>query len=370
MDVRGDLESAADSPVDGPVDGPAESAAAPAPVPGGMASGTSSTFAALRIAPFRLIWAGGFLYFLAIFSQMIARGWLARELTGTNAGLGAVTMAFGAASLISTPLGGVMADRLPKRRLLIVATSFLAASSVGMAIVVLTDNIRFWMLMVASACEAVAFSVLVPARMALTVVMVGPGLLFNAVVLSQISMNANRILGPAVAAGLMAVVWIGPGGVYAVGALACTVAVLVFLAVPRSADQAVARPGRRSPLGELADGVRYAARKPVLADLLVTSLVVTMFGFSYITFLPTVADEFFGRGSGGFAVLSASAAVGGLTVSLLIAGRVDRRQGWIVQTVAGISFGLGVSGWPPPPASGWPWASPPCSARRWPPSSP
>ena len=303
----------------------------------------SSTFASLAVPAFRLIWAGGFLYFLAIFSQMIARGWLARELTGTNAGLGAVTMAFGVASVLATPLGGVLADRLPKRRMLIAATSLLALSSGLLAAAILSDVLRFWMLLVASATEAVAFSLLVPARMALTVRLVGPALLFNAVVLSQISMNANRILGPAVAGALMAVPALGPGGVYVAGCGACVLAVAVFVAVPGSADH-VTGGTRRSPLAEMAAGVRYAAQRPVLADLLVTSLLVTMFGFSYVTFLPTVADEFFELGSGGFAVLSAAAAVGGLSVSLLLAGRVDRRHGWTVQMIAGLGFGFGVVG--------------------------
>lgn len=315
---------------------PAEvSPTAPAPV---------STFASLRVPTFRLIWIGGFLYFLAIFAQMVARGWLALELSGTNAGLGAVTMAFGVASLVTTPLGGVMADRFPKRRILIFSTSLLALSGAFLAVAILTGAVQFWMLLVASAVEAVAFSLLVPARMALTVRLVGPALLLNAVVLSQISMNANRIIGPGLAGALMAVSWSGPGGVYLVGAVACGVAVVIFVLVPRSADHTEARPGRRAPLGELVDGVRYAAARPVLADLLVTSLVVTMFGFSYITFLPTVADDFFGVGDSGFAVLSASSAVGGLVASLLLAGRVDREKGWAVQTLSGIGFGLGVVG--------------------------
>lgn len=176
-------------------------------------SAAVSTFASLRVPTFRLIRVGGFLYFLAIFAQMVATGRLALELSGSNTGLGAVTMAFGLASLLTTPFGGVIADRLPKRRVLVLATSLLTVSGAFLAAAILTDVISFWMLMVASAVEAVAFSLLVPSRMALTVMLVGPGLLLNAVVLSQISMNANRILGPAVAGGLMAVSWSGPGGV-------------------------------------------------------------------------------------------------------------------------------------------------------------
>ena len=318
-----------------------------------MASGSGeagdSRFAALGVDAFRLIWAGTLLYFLAIFSQMIARGWLARELTGTNAGLGAVNLAFGVASLVSTPLGGVLADRFDKRRILVVATAALAASAALMAAAVIADIVAFWMLLVASAIEAVVFSALVPARMALAAASVGPALLHNAVVLSQVSMNANRIVGPALAGAMLAVSWLGVSGVYVVGVVACVVATVVFAKLPRDIGRvrpavsagATARP-RTRPIAAMVDGVRYAHSQPLLGRLLLVSLIVTMFGFSYVTFLPTVADEFFDSGSGGYAALSVVSAVGGLAASVAIAGKLGATRGWAVQGVSGMGFALGV----------------------------
>ena len=83
-------------------------------------------FASFSIPAFRIIWFGTYLYYLAIFSGIVARGALAKELGGDNAALGLVTLAFGGVSLIMTPIGGLLADRIPKRRILVISTSLLA----------------------------------------------------------------------------------------------------------------------------------------------------------------------------------------------------------------------------------------------------
>jgi len=300
------------------------------------------TFAALQVDEFRHVWVATLLYFLAIFAQMIARGWLAHELTGSKAALGGVTLAYGVVSVICTPIGGVMADRWNKRNVTLVALVGMALSSTLLATAVFTDSLTYWMLLVASGVEAVLFAFMVPARMALTIDLVGRERLHNAVALSQISMNVNRIVGPFVAGVLMAAAWSGPGGVYALGAVLCTVAVVSMLRVPAARGRRRDGVVLRSPVVEMRSGIAYVRANPPLGRLLITSLVVTMFGFSYVTFLPAVADEFFDRGADGFALLSALAAVGGLATALLIAGRFGARHGWRIQVVSGVGFGLGV----------------------------
>jgi MFS family permease len=296
------------------------------------------------VVPFRAVWTATVLYFLAIFAQMIARGWLAHELSGTKAGLGAVTLAYGVVSVICTPIGGVMADRWNKRRVVVWAVFAMAVLSAALCTAIVTDRLTYWMLLVASAAEAVIFAFIVPARMALTVELVGRGLLHNAVALSQISMNLNRIIGPFAAGVLMAASWSGPAGVYVLGAVVCLAATAFMLRVPATAGRP--RPGaaERSPLSELRSGLAYVRAHPPLGQLLVTSLVVTMFGFSYMTFLPAVSEELFGRGSDGYALMAAASAVGGLVTALGIAGRFGARHGWRIQLVSGIGFGIAVIG--------------------------
>ena len=166
------------------------------------------TLASFAVPAFRIIWFGTFLYYLSIFSGIVARGALAKELGGTNAALGLVTFAFGVVSVIMTPIGGVLADRVPKRRILLVATSFLAVSNAALGFAEVFDITQFWMLIVTSAAQAMAFATLVPARMAFTIDIVGPKLIPNAVALAQISMNSNRVIGPALAGVFLGVAWL------------------------------------------------------------------------------------------------------------------------------------------------------------------
>ena len=153
----------------------------------------SSTFESLSIPAFRRLWAGGYLFSLAIFAQMVARGALAKDLEGSNAALGAVTLVFGVTGLVTTPLGGVVADRFPKRLILLISNALLLASSLWIALAVQLEFVTFWMWLGASAIQSAGFSGLLPARMAFTAELVGPERLANGVVLSQISMNLSLI---------------------------------------------------------------------------------------------------------------------------------------------------------------------------------
>lgn len=308
---------------------------------------TGGTFESLAIPAFRRLWIGGLLYFLSIFAQMIARGALAKELTGSNAALGAVTLVFGLTGIVTTPLGGVAADRFSKRLVMQVASALLLLSSLWIAIAVQADAIDFWMLLVASAIQSAGFSGLAPARMAFTAELVGTRLIANGVVLSQISMNVNRVIGPVIAGVMLAAPAAGISGVYWLGTALTALSMVLFATLPPGNPGPEA--GKRSPLSEVIGGVRYAASSPTLRLLLSTSTLVIMLGFSYVAFLPSVSEDFFDQGSAGFAWLSTVGAVGGLAASLFIAGRAAGEQAWRIQLWSAVGFGVTVAalGWSP-----------------------
>lgn len=297
------------------------------------------TLASFAIPAFRIIWSATFLYYLAIFSGIVARGALAKELGGDNAALGLVTLSFGAVSLIMTPIGGVLADRLPKRRLLVAATLLLASTSAGLGVTEVLDITEFWMLLVVSGAQAAAFSTLVPARMAFTVDIVGPKLIPNAIALAQISMNSNRVIGPAIAAAFLGVSWLSYAGIYLFSAALSIVSGLCFLLLGAGAPH----PDRktRAPLAEMADGLRYARSVPAVRLVVLLAITVTMVGFPYIAFLPSVAEDFYDRGPEGFAQLSLVGAVGGLAAGIAVARSV-LAQGPRVQVVSGVALGFGL----------------------------
>src|SRR5829696_4966860 len=174
----------------------------------------------------RLLFSSAVVIF-GVMGQAVARGWLARDLTGSNAGLGGVMLAFGVAMLIATPWGGVAADRFPKRTVLLVSVSMLVVSAGAVGLAVVADVIEYWMLLLASGIQAAAFALYLPARIAFIADLVEPADIGPAIVLNQTTQEAMRVIAPALAGVLIGWSWFGVGGVFllaaVMSALACAV---------------------------------------------------------------------------------------------------------------------------------------------------
>ena len=298
------------------------------------------SFASLRISTYRTLFTIGAFGFLATQSQVIARGWLANDLSGSNAGLGGVFMAFGLPMLVATPLAGVAADRYSKRLILLVTFTMLVCSSLWIAVAVSFDFVEYWMLLATSAIQALSFSFLVPARMALTGEVVGRDLIPNAIILGQMSINSARVVGPAMAGVFIGVSWIGVAGVYYVSAALSTMAVAGCFGLP---------PGRPAPgrpaasvRSEFTDALRYVWRLRPIGLLLIVSFSVVMIGFPFLAFLPRFASDDLDVGAAGYGFLAAASAVGAVALSMFIAGRSKGRAAWRIQSVTGLAFGLGL----------------------------
>ncbi len=295
------------------------------------------TYESLRIPAYRTLFIVGAFGFLATQSQVVARGWLANELSDSNTGLGGVFMAFGISMLVATPLGGVAADRYSKRTILVVTFGMLMFTSLWVGLGVSFDFIEYWMLLATSAIQAVAFSFLVPARMALTGEVVGRELLPNAIILGQITINGSRVIGPAFAGVFIGVAWIGVAGVYYVSAALSVLALLRCFALPPGLPS-----GERSDRGvlrEFGDSVRYVSKHRHVGLLIVVSFVCVMVGFPFVAFLPRLATEVLDVGSAGYGILAAASAVGAVILSMAIAGRSKGRAAWKIQSVTGFAFG-------------------------------
>ena len=298
----------------------------------------ADTFETLRIAAYRRLFIIGAYGFLATQSQVIARGWLANDLSDSNAGLGGVFMAFGIPMLIATPIGGVAADRYPRRTILIVAFALLVSSSLWIGLGVTFEFVEYWMLLATSAIQAIAFSFLVPARMALTGEVVGRELIPNAIVLGQMSMNSARVIGPAMAGVFIGVSWIGVSGVYYVAAALSGVSIFGCFRLPEGRPPPSA--GDRSIRSEFGDGLSYVWRERHVGLLLISSFFVVMIGFPYLAFMPRFATEELGVGSSGYGFLAAISAVGAVILSMAIAGRAKGAAAWRIQAVSGVAFGV------------------------------
>lgn len=288
----------------------------------------------------RLFISAAFVIF-GVMGQAVARGWLARELTGTNAGLGGVMLVFGIAMLLATPWGGVAADRVSKRLLLLVAVGALTLSSLLMGIAVVTGVDQYWMLLVAGGVQAVAFALYLPARIAFITELIEPERISEAVTLSQTAQEGMRVFGPALAGVLIGLEWFGTGGVFLLSAGTSLLAGVVLLGLPPGHPQ---RKSDRSPFAELADGIAYVRRTPWLGLMAMTTIAVVITSFPYLTFLPSLADDRFGVGAGGYGLMSGVAGLGAVIAGVISPrwGRVARRP-WLVVSVSSITLGIAVA---------------------------
>lgn len=313
------------------------------PVPGGFVPAADGpapgAMEMLRNGSFLVLYVTSAAVFLGVMAQAIARGWLAFELTGSNAALGGILLAFGVALLLATPWGGVAADRLPKRLVLQLSVLLLAVSSAGIGVAVVLDVVAYWMLLAASVVQAAAFALFGPARMAFLAELVPRGSMPQAVSLLLVNAEVNRVVGPALAGVVIGAVTWGIEAIFLFSAVLALAGVLLTAALPPGRP---GEPSGRSPLAELADGVRYVRRHRELNALVWCGIGVTMLGMPYLAFMPTIASDLFGLGSAGYGVLSATSAVGGVAAGLVL----GRRGTWVrrrrVFVGSGAASGLAV----------------------------
>jgi MFS family permease len=300
-------------------------------------AGSNSSFASLRLPGYRALWLSGLFTFLGVQMQVVLRAMLAWDLTESPAALGTVLLGFGLAMLVATPLGGVAADRLSKRAILLTSQSVLTASALGISVALLSGVAALWMLVAASVAQGAAFGFFGPARMAYTRELVGREQVGNAISLAMLSMNGSRVVAPSLAGALAGVAAIGVGGAYLVSAaLSVTALGLLF----RLGAASVAHEhSARNPVAELIEGVRYVAGHRRLRLLMGTSFVVIVFGFNYLSFLPALILGELHMGNGALGLAMSIGAVGAVAVALPIARRADTPAAGTILVVAGALFG-------------------------------
>jgi MFS family permease len=283
----------------------------------------------------RLLWGGTFT-FLAMQISVIARGWLAFDLTGTNTALGGVLIGFGISSIIAIPTGGVLADRFPKRLVLLVAGAVQTGISLALALAVATDVIAYWMLIAASVLQGGMISLLGPARLAFIAESVPREHMTNAILLSQSTLQFTRVFGPATAGVLIGVKFFGVAGVYFLAAACAALGLVASFGLPEGRPLVAPT---RSPREDLLDGFRFVRSNPQVRHLLLLSFGVVLVGFPHMAFLPALAEDVFDAGSSGFGLLTTATAIGALGVTLALSNISSERLG-PVQAVAAVAFGL------------------------------
>ncbi len=310
------------------------------PTPPAAPTRNSQAFSSLRVPEYKTLWWGGLFSFLSVQMQFLLRSLLAWDLTESESALGQVYLCFGLAMLIATPLGGVAADRLPKRAVLIGSQLVIAFSAIGLGAAVIAGAEQFWMLLIAGAGQGAAFGFFGPARTAFTRDLVGRDQLGNAISLTMLSMNGTRVFAPSVAGALAGVAFIGLGYTYLLAAVFSIISLVMIFRLPNVAPPATA--STRNPFTDIADGVRYVAARPPLRRLIVSSTFVIMFGFNYVAFMPSLIEGEFGLGDGSVGLMSSASAIGAVAVFMPLASRADSPIAKSLMVWSGFGFGLGV----------------------------
>ena len=293
----------------------------------------SPIFETLQIRDFRWIWIGSFISFMAMNMQMITRGWLVLRLENDSPlALVLVMVSFAAPMTVVSLVGGALADRFPKKNLIIVSQSANAVMTFVLAMMDASGTIWFGAVLIIGVVNGSMMAINMPSRQAIISDIVPETKLMNAVALNNSAMNLTRIFGPALAGFL--IVFIDTSGVFYLISAIYVLSALSLLMVKTNAVQAK---GARKGVGkDIFEGLRYVWGDMNLRGLILMAFIPSLFGFTLFALLPVWAREALNVNSSDLGILMTMMGVGALIGTLGLAGiRKFSRRGVLL-------LGLGV----------------------------
>jgi len=295
---------------------------------------TKKTFRSLRIPNYRLFFFGQLVSVSGTWMQQLAQDWLVLRLTNRSLPVGITTALQFAPVLVLGIWGGLIADRLDKRKLLLATQGAMAALALALGVLTATGVVRLWMIYLLALLLGVATSFDMPVRQSFVTEMVGPKELPNAVGLNSAVFNVGRIIGPAVAGVLIGVVGIAPA--FLINA-ASYLAVMTSLWRMDPGKLYRSAPVERSR-GQVRDGVRYVLATPTLRwTILLMGFVATM-GLNFRVALPLLARFTYDGGPSLYGILASLMAAGSVVGALTAASRTKPSQRVLLWSIAG--FGV------------------------------
>lgn len=280
----------------------------------------SAAGSSLRVRNYRLYFVGQSVSVAGSFMQTLAIAFLTLHLTGSGADLGIAAATRLLPFLILGPIGGVIADRYDKRRLLFFTQTSSAIGSIVFAVLAMTGAITYPLVLILSLVLGCLTVVDNPARQSLIADLVGRDTLANAVILNSISLNVARVLGSVLGGTLVAVV--GTPACFFINA-ASFGAVIISLAMMRTQDIAAPVRAERAR-GQIREGFRYAIHTPELAAPLLMLTVTGILAYEFPTTLPLLATGAFHGTAATYGIMAAVMAGGAIVGGLIAASRSTR----------------------------------------------
>lgn len=292
---------------------------------------------ALRHQNFRRFFGGQIFSLVGTWMQSVAQSWLVYRLTGSAALLGLVAFAGQVPVFLLAPIGGVVADRYYRHRVLLITQSASMFLAFVLAALTIGQWIQVWHIYLLAALLGVVNAFDIPTRQAFTTDMVGKEDLTNAIALNSSMFNAARMIGPAIAGIIVAA--IGEGWCFLINAVSylAVIAGLWTMEIKRPAQEPISQ----SPLFHLMEGFHYVGRTGPIRTLLLLLGVVSLTGMPYAVLMPIFADRILHGGPSSLGSLMGASGVGALLGALTLAWRhgLHGLGRWITWS----TIGLGVS---------------------------
>ncbi len=308
----------------------------PPVAPGSPRGGLSTTFSSLQFREFRLLWSGVTLASAGQWMEQVGLSWVAYDITGDPIVLGLVNGFKAAPALLSGPFGGVAADRMERKMLMMVSQLMVFAPALSLGILLYTNAVEVWHLYTYAAITGLAWSFNNPVRQSLLPELVPRTHLTNAIALQSAAFQMARLVGPAIAGMVIGV--LGPGAAFLIKAFIFLLVLLVtwLMKVPAHTGP----PITESVFTSLREGLGYIRSEKTILSLILLALIPQMFAQPYFTLLPVFAKDVLHVGPEGFGLLVTLPGIGALAATLVIASLTTFRRRGRVMLLAAVGFGL------------------------------
>lgn len=301
---------------------------------GQLGTALYNRFPALRVREYRLFFIAQFTSLIGTWMQQTAIGWLVYDITKSAFYVGAATMALSLPLLFFTLIGGILADRLSKRNIMIATQALSILPALLLAMLITFNAVHVWYIIIIAAMLGTINAIDVPARQSFFVEVVGKVSLLNAVALNSMSFHSARIIGPLVAG--IIIERIGMSGCFYINAISF-VPVIIVLSIIKPAGAKVKQKGI---VADLMEGFRYILDNGRMLYLFLTITLFSLLVIPFNSFLQVFADHVYHSGVRGYSVLMSFLGLGSLLGGTFVALRGDVERKTTLMSVTGLLYPL------------------------------
>ena len=298
---------------------------------------SSRTFSSLQEGTYRWFVLAMLGHQASMNMMLTVRGFVVFDLTGSYAALGAISLAVAIPMLLLATAGGVIADRLARKRVVQMGQAVAGLNSLLIAVVAFSGHLSMEILYVNALIQGATMALMMPSRQAIIPSIISPGQLMNAISLNAAGMNLMRLIAPAVGGFLVA--FAGPEWAFLAMTLLGAWSVMMLTPVKTPAHLPAAKRG--TGLSDLREGLAYALRDRVIFVVLVMNIITATLAMPYLFMLPGFVDDVFDKGADILGLMIAVSGAGALVGALVLASLPERHRG-LLFLLSAVTIGVGL----------------------------